>query len=119
GDFLYRDLATLLGQTFDRERQAILGHADDENEARGAVLESIGACRILWPRHALLEQAGRKLASQLVTRWMQKDASALADTIRQWTAESWESLGLRPEDLIERFKQMAEHALQQGPEGML
>ncbi len=119
GDFLYRDLATALGQTFDQERQTVLQRNADHDDARGPVLESIGACRIQWPRHALLGQAGRKLCSQLVTRWMQKDASALADTIQQWTAESWESLGLRPEDLIERFKQMAEHALQQGPEGLL
>ncbi len=119
GDFLYRDLATSLGQTFDEERQAILDKGDHHDSVDPTLLQSIGMCRILWPRHALLQQSARRLCSQLVTHWMKKDAGPLAATIRQWTHECWETLGMRPENLIERFQTMAEHALQKKPEHML
>jgi len=82
-------------------------------------VHSFGTYRILWPRHALLEQSARRLSSQLVARWMQKDAKLMADTIKQWTHECWESLGMRPENLIERFQQMSETALQHKPEQIL
>lgn len=117
GDFLYRDLATALGQTFDDQRDSLIKRADEPVE--GVLVQSVGMCRIYWPRHALLEQGARVLCTQLVTRWMEKDPTPIAATIRQWTHECWESLGLRPENLIERFQQMSEHALQQKPEALL
>src|SRR5207249_367899 len=52
-------------------------------------------------------------------RWMNKDAAAMTDPIRQWTQERWESLGLRPEGLIERFQTLAEQSLKQKPETLL
>lgn len=116
-DFLFRDLVTRLGQTFDEERHAVLTRSGEEPP--GLLVESIGMTRILWPRHSLLAEAGRRLCQQLVTRWMQKDATAVADTIRQWTHESWDSLGMRPENLIERFQDLSEHVLRQKPEQML
>ncbi len=118
-DFLYRDVATSLGQALDAQRLAKLASPCQESAPRETVLESISVNRIYWPRHAVLEQAARRLCSQLATRWMSKDASPFADTIRQWTHERWESLGMRPETLIERFQQMSEHSLQQTPEQML
>ncbi len=112
--FLYRDLATSLGGTFDEQRTAKL--AAGRPPPAGPLLQSFGMYRIHWPRHALLEQAGRRLANQLVTRWLNKDATPVADTIRQWTQERWESLGMRPENLIERFQELAENSLGQKPE---
>ena len=38
--------------------------------------------RMLWPRHAVLQECSRRLSSQLVTRWMNKDARAFAETIQ-------------------------------------
>ena len=118
GDFLYRDLATALGQAIDEQRSGKAG-ASPNDRAAGPLLQSIGMSRILWPRHALLEESSRRLCSQLVARWMNKDAGSMADTIRQWTQERWESLGLRPEGLIERFQQLIEQSLQQKPETLL
>jgi eukaryotic-like serine/threonine-protein kinase len=117
GDLLFRELATQLGQAIDEARAGM--NARDESERTGPRLQSMGAYQVVWPRHALLEQASRHLCSQLVMRWLNKDAAPVADTIRQWTLERWESLGLRPETLIERFQQLAEEAMQQKPEHLL
>ncbi len=117
GDLLYRELVTHLGHAVDEARHAI--QPPDDSGQAGPRLQSIGTYRVLWPRHALLEQASRLLCSQLVMRWLSKDAVPIADTIRQWTLERWEALGLRPETLIERFQQLAEEALQQKPENLL
>ena len=118
GDFLYRDLATVLGQAIDEQRSSKAGASTDDRAA-GPLLQSIGLSRILWPRQALLEESARRLCSQLVARWMNKDPGSMADTIRQWTQERWESLGLRPEGLIERFQQLIEPSLLQKPETLL
>jgi hypothetical protein len=119
GDFLYRELATHLGQAIDEARAAMPAPDDFAHAEQGPRVQSIGMYQIVWPRHALLEEASRRLSSELVTRWLSKDAAALADTIRQWTAERWEALGLRPESLIERFQQLSEEGLQQKPEHLL
>ena len=117
GDFLYRDLATILGQAIDEQRLGKSRGAD--SAATEPLLQSVGISRIFWPRCALLDECSRRLCCDLVTRWMNKDAKAISDTIRQWTAERWESLGMRPENLIERFQQLAEESLQQKPETLL
>jgi hypothetical protein len=119
GDFLYRDLATILGPAIDEQRVSKTSASARDRAATGPLLQSIGLARILWPRHALLEESSRRLCTQLVARWMCKDATSMADTIGQWTQERWEALGLRPESLIERFQVLAEQALQQKPESVL
>ncbi len=116
GDFLYRDLTTVLGQVIDEQRLAKVAAL---GTPAAPLLQSIGLSRILWPRHALLEECSQRLCGQLVTRWMSKDAKPVADTIRQWTAERWETLGMRSESLIERFQQLAEQSLNQKPETLL
>jgi hypothetical protein len=119
GDFLYRDLATSFGQAIDEQRQNRIRAANLAPGSAGTLLQSMGMSRILWPRHSLLEACSRRLCGQLVARWMNKDAKEIADTIRQWTAERWESLGMRPENLIERFQLLAEQSLHQKPETLL
>jgi serine/threonine protein kinase len=116
-DFLYRDLATILGQAIDEQRQEKIRAADSAGTP--PLLQSFGMARILWPRRALLEQCSRRLCNDLVSRWMSKDANAIAESLGPWTAERWESLGMRPESLIERFQQLAEESLQQKPETLL
>jgi hypothetical protein len=116
GDFLYRDLTTALGQAIDAERHAKVAEISADNVS---VLQAVGLSRILWPRLALMEDCARRLATQLVARWMNKDAKPMAAVIGQWTEERWESLGLRSEGLIERFQQLAEQSLQQKPETLL
>jgi serine/threonine protein kinase len=118
GDFLYRDLTTSLGQAIDEQRREKLRAVNDLS-ATGPLLQSIGMSRILWPRLAVLEECARRLSSQLVTHWMNKDAKRFADTLRQWTAERWEELGMRSENLIERFQELVEESLQQKPETLL
>jgi serine/threonine protein kinase len=117
GSFLYRDLATSLGQASDARRAALLEASDTPMPT--PILQSVGMSRIHWPRHSLLAEAGRRLSSQLVTRWLSKDSVAITDTIRQWTQERWESLSMRPENLIERFQLNSEVALNQKPELLL
>ncbi|MBI2803831.1 MAG: protein kinase [Planctomycetes bacterium] len=116
GSFLYWDIATPLGQAFDEQRQANLRHGAPST---GPLLHSVGMYRIHWPRNALLDQASRRLCEQLVTRWLNKDASGIVATIHQWTQERWESIGMRPENLIERFHHLSEIALGKNPEIML
>ncbi|HZZ78997.1 MAG TPA: tubulin-like doman-containing protein, partial [Gemmataceae bacterium] len=118
GDFLYRELATPLGLAVDKAR-ANTTPSSLHDQQQGPQLQSVGMFQVIWPRHELLEQVARRLCTQLVTRWLSKDASGMADTIRQWTLERWESLGLRPEGLIERFQQLAEESLNQKPEMLL
>ncbi len=119
GDFLFRDLATHFGQALDDACAGTSAPDGPAHAEQGPRVQAIGMYQVVWPRHALLEQASRQLCSQLVTRWLTKDAAPFADTLRQWTLERWEALGLRPENLIERFQQLAEDALQQKPEHLL
>jgi serine/threonine protein kinase len=119
GEFLYRDLATVLGQAIDEQRGGITHAPANEPRSTGVLLQSVGMYRMFWPRRAMLEECSRHLCSQLVARWMNKDAKAMADTITQWTHERWEAIGMRPEGLIERFQQLAEESLKQKPETLL
>jgi len=119
GDFLYRDVATTLGPTVDEARLGKLDFSTQYRSATELTLQSVGLYRIHWPRHALLDHGARWLCAQLITRWMNKDSRELAPTIQQWTHERWDSLGMRPEHLIERFQELCEHSLQQTPEQML
>jgi serine/threonine protein kinase len=113
GDFLYRDVATPLGPAMDAARRAA-------NDAMGGtVLQSVGFFNIHWPRQQLLEQSARWLCNQIVARWMSKDASTMRDTIYQWNNERWDEMNMRPEQLIERFQQLAGHSLQKTPEHIL
>jgi hypothetical protein len=117
GAFLYRDLATTLGPVHDEQRNALLD--GNEMSAAATLVQSFGMFRIHWPRHAVLEQAARGLSARLVARWMEKDATNLADTIRQWSQERWEALGMRSENLIETFQRCSEASLGQKAELML
>lgn len=120
GEFLCRDLATTLGQVMDEQRQARFADLDPEgSQARQVQLQSFNTFRIHWPRLEILDEASKRLCSQIIHRWMSKDAKPLSDSIRTWTAERWEALGMRAESLIERFQQHSEHSLQQKPESML
>jgi serine/threonine protein kinase len=118
-DFLRRDLTTQMGAAIEQQRREKVSLSNEWQLGQGPLLQSVGMYRILWPRHSLLEKCARRLCAQVVTRWMSKDAKAMADTIREWTHERWESLGMRPENLIERFQKLTAHALQQTPEQTL
>jgi serine/threonine protein kinase len=119
GDFLCRDIATSLGPTIDEVRSAKIESSTQFREDNELTLQAIGLFRIHWPRHALLEQGARWLCSQLITRWMSKDAREIADTVQQWTHEHWDALAMRPENLIERFQELCALSIQQSPEQML
>jgi serine/threonine protein kinase len=119
GDFLCRDLATVLGPAVDEQRRIKMSMSNEWQLGKGPLLQSLNMYRILWPRHAVLEHCARQLCQQLVTRWMSKDAKVMVATISQWTQERWESLGMRPESLIERFHTLTEHALRQTPEQLM
>src|ERR1700733_4248983 len=82
GDFLCRDLTSALGVAIDEERRQKMSMSNEWQG--GPLLQALNMYRILWPRHAVLEHCARKLCSQLVTRWMSKDAKAMVETIRLW-----------------------------------
>ncbi|MCI0641224.1 MAG: protein kinase [Gemmataceae bacterium] len=102
--FLYRDLATMVGTGADEKRKAALG----TDASTPPIPTSYGMFRLEWPRRRLLQQAARVLCKRLVERWMNKDARALTDELRQWSHRQWEDMGLRAEALISSFQDRVE-----------
>jgi serine/threonine protein kinase len=119
GEYLYRDLATPLGQTTDEMRQRQLRDATPQASAPGAVLHVVGQGRLSWPRQALLEQGSRRIARRLVEGWMSKDARAVAEEMSRWADETWDAAGLRSEALIARLHELCEKIIKQPPDRLV
>src|SRR5205085_8042082 len=110
---LYRDLATALGPALDEARRP---HQQVYHMVGRALYQTFGMYRVLWPRRRLLEQAARNLCKRLIERWMTKDARAIGEEVQNWSLEQWETLGLRPENLIASHQERCEKNLGQPPD---
>jgi serine/threonine protein kinase len=110
--FLVSDLTTSLGRCADvsrRERQASAGRP-------GLSCQTFGMHHLAWPRRALLQDAGRRLCTQLVTRWMSKDPAGIRARVSEWVSGQWTCLELGPEQVIAALQQGCEQALGNAPE---
>jgi eukaryotic-like serine/threonine-protein kinase len=67
--------------------------------------------RFVWPRHAILRTAARRLAAELIERWSSAEATAIAGPVRTWVAEQWTALELGPEALAKRLQNVAAAAI--------
>jgi serine/threonine protein kinase len=114
--FLYRDLATVLGPALDQMHRASGQQA--YHMVGQALYQTFGMYRLLWPRRRLLQQSARNLGKRLVDRWMSKDARAVSEEVRNRSLEQWEALGMRPENLIASHHERCEKILGQSPERM-
>lgn len=114
-EFLYRDLATPLGQAADRVRQSV---AALPGPAGSFQFRTFGLHRICWPRQRLLEQASFRLCRRLVDRWMAKKADPAPADLPHQVEERWEALQLRPEGVITRLQEMAAEGLGRVPESL-
>ena len=117
GEYLYRDLATPLGQNADEQRQKQLREAMPQVAA--PALHVVGVSRLSWPRQALLEQGARRISRRLVEGWMSKDARAIADEMGRWADETWDAAGVRPEALINRLHELCEKIVKQPPDKLV
>ncbi len=116
-EYLYRDLATTLGQSADEQRQQHL--RDAAPPAGAAAMHLVGLSRLSWPRQALLEQGARRIGRRLIEGWMSKDARAIADEMARWADETWEVGGLRSEALIARLHELCEKIVKQPPDKLV
>ncbi len=113
--FLYRDLATVLGPALDEARRPF---QQVYHMVGQATYQTFGCYRLTWPRRRLLQQSAHNLCKRLVERWMSKDARAVSEEVRQWSLEQWEALGMRPENLIAAHQERTEELLGQPPDRM-
>src|SRR5207249_4228288 len=88
GHLLFCELATPVGRVADEARARRQPGGDRAAEPAPeattmpppggkpapTAFSSFGMHRIVWPRHALLHEVGRRLCKRLVERWMTKDA---------------------------------------------
>ena len=79
GQYLYRDLCSPLGKAADLGRA---GLSAPPWQSRGLFYQTFGLYHLAWPRHALLQEAGRRLCQRLVQRWMSKDSKPLRDAVQ-------------------------------------
>ncbi|MGF1580502.1 MAG: tubulin-like doman-containing protein [Gemmataceae bacterium] len=87
-----------------------------KDSSQRAIFQTCGLHRIHWPRRRLLRRASELLCRRLVEGWMNKDAKALADGIKQWVEQQWEDLDLAPESLIERARDRCAEILGEDPQ---
>jgi hypothetical protein len=112
---LYRDLATVLGPALDEARRP---HQEAYHMVGQALYQAFGMYRVLWPRRRLLTQSARNLCKRLIEGWMTKDARAVTEEVRNWSQAQWETLCLRPENLITSHQERCEKNLGQAPDRM-
>jgi serine/threonine protein kinase len=115
---LGRELATPLGKSLDAARKQWRKQAN-LSTPESYWLQSFGMRRIVWPRQAMLERSARKMCQRLVDRWMSKNASPIADEVRAWAIEQWDTQEMRPESVIQRLQEQTESILQQPADRMM
>ena len=113
GQFLYRDLCTMLGREVDLARAEV--PAPPWN-ARGRYYQTFGLSQLCWPRAALCRQVGQCLCQMLVQRWLSKDSKLMREPIQEWVREQWSQLGLGAERWISRLRDRCQEALGKPPE---
>src|SRR5262249_46433368 len=110
--FLVSDLTTSLGRCADISRR----ERWRANDWPSLICQTFGMHRVIWPRKALLHEAGRHLCRNLVTRWLSKDATPFRAEVQEWVSAQWTRLALSPEQLIAELQQACEQALGKAPE---
>lgn len=111
GQFLYRDLATNLGKALDKLRKQRLDRIRMPGVTGGTLLQTFGLYRLGWPRRAIEHRLAERLCVRLVDRWKAKNSAHLAEEIDEWAGQQWDSLELRPENLIARHQDECQIAL--------
>jgi hypothetical protein len=120
GQFLTADLTTPLGRNADLyRREHLVEAARDVTRPPGLLFQTFGMHRVVWPRRALVKQAGRRLTRQLVGRWMSKDAGPIREQVKAWVKEQWQAQELGPEHLIAALQAACEQAVGKEPESAL
>jgi hypothetical protein len=76
------------------------------NHLAGEV-RTFGEVGYVWPRRAIVRQAARRLANELVGQWIETDSTVLTEPLAKWVAEQWSGLELGPEALARRLRQAA------------
>ena len=113
GQYLYRDLCSPLGKAADLARA---GLSAPPWPSRGLFYQTFGLYHLAWPRHALLQQAGRRLCHRLLQRWMSKDSKPLRDAVQACVQEAWAKHDLGSEQMIGRLRDACQELLRKPPE---
>jgi serine/threonine protein kinase len=116
GQFLYRDLATGLGKGLDKLRQKRLENIRLPGATGGAIHESFGLYRLGWPKRDVQNRLAERFCVRLIERWKTKKAAHLTEEIDEWVVQQWESLEMRPENLIARHQEECQRALNTTPD---
>ncbi len=116
GQYLFRDLCSLVGREADLARAGLSGPPWD---ARGLHYQTFGLFQLTWPRQELCEQAARRLCLQLVQRWMSKDSKPVRAAVQQWVQEQWTQKELGAESFIARLGEACVQRVGRPPEALL
>jgi eukaryotic-like serine/threonine-protein kinase len=110
GQFLFRDLASPLGQATELARAAL------PLWQRGQAFSTFGLYQVSWPRRELLRTAARRLCHRLVLRWMSRDAKGVSRATQIWISEEWKKKELGADQFIAGLRDKCEKELMQAPE---
>ncbi len=115
---IFTENLTPLGRKVDDTRHAWAEahYRRVKDPSQRAVFQTCGLQRIHWPRRRLLRMAAESLCQQLVDGWMDKDASVLAEGIKDWVEQQWDDFDLAPERLIERARDKCAEILGEDPQ---
>jgi len=95
GDFLFRDLATMLGRTSDDCRAAT---------GQGTGLSSFGAYWFTVPHRLLLQRVAQRFCHALVQGWQREDNQVREQAKRAWIDRQLVRWQLNPEALAQRLE---------------
>ncbi len=113
GQYLHRDICSLLGRVSDLTRAGVSAPPWAE---RGRYFQTFGLHQLSFPRTEVVQGVARRLCHTLVMRWMSKDATALREIVQSWVQERWQELQLGAEHFIGRVQEHCQKVLGKAPE---
>jgi serine/threonine protein kinase len=114
GDFLCRELTSLLGRTADEQRAAFKPQAA-QGAPLGMTCQTFGAYWFSVPRRPLLQSVSRHICDRLVSSWKIRDARALDEAIKSWATVQVQQAGLSAEALAASLRAEVDSHLEQSP----
>ncbi len=109
GQRLRFDLLTPLGRKADELRSAVRHNAakTDENTSRCHVA-TFNTVTFDWPRREVVAAAAIVMTKRLLQRWTAPDVRRYQQEIPPLVATRWQQLGLEPETLTARLREVAD-----------
>src|SRR5262249_55788680 len=107
---------TPLGREVEQQRAQLPPPPPPSGRSPRAYGQSVGLCRLSWPRAVLVNRVARELCRQVVRRWISKDSEPVREAVQAWVADLWANGEFGPEGLIADLQDACTKALKRTPE---